>query len=132
MIFVICVNSIDFRDFQKDSNDFRDSHTNSQDFNYLFIDSKDSLDTKTRNRIKNVAKLLIEEVKAKLQQLENWRDKESTKATIKSFIHDYLYNEETGLPVEAYDDSDVDKLSNVVFLHVYQQYENANNHPYAA
>ncbi|MBO1051558.1 MAG: type I restriction endonuclease subunit R [Dolichospermum sp. DET50] len=97
----------------------------------LLCDSKDSLDNKTRNRIKQVAQSLIEAVKAELQQLENWRDKESTKATIKSFIRDYLWSDETGLP-DAYDDSDVDKLSNVVFLHVYQQYENANNHPYAA
>jgi type I restriction enzyme, R subunit len=71
-------------------------------------------------------------VKSQLKQLENWRDKEFTKATIKTFIRDYLWSDETGLPVETYDDSDVDNLSNVVFLHVYQQYASANHHSYAA
>ncbi|MEH2318822.1 type I restriction endonuclease [Nostoc sp.] len=98
----------------------------------LLCASKDNLDARTRNRVKQVAQLLIQAVKVQLKQLENWRDKESTKATIKSFIYDYLYSEDSGLPIDAYDDSDVDNLSNVVFLHVYQQYESADNHPYAA
>ncbi|MBW4614149.1 MAG: type I restriction endonuclease subunit R [Desmonostoc vinosum HA7617-LM4] len=98
----------------------------------LLCSSKDNLDTTTRNRVKQVAQSLIEAVKLQLQQLENWRDKESTTATIKSFIYDYLYSEDTGLPVDAYDDSDVDNLSNIVFLHIYQQYKNANKHTYAA
>lgn len=98
----------------------------------LLCSSKDNLDTRTRNRVKQVAQSLIEAVKSQLQQLENWRDKESTRATIKSFIYDYLYSEDTGLPVDAYDDSDVDNLSNIVFLHIYQQYKSANKHPYAA
>ena len=90
------------------------------------------MDTRIRNRVKQVAQSLIEAVKSQLQQLENWRDKESTRATIKSFIYDYLYSEDTGLPVDVYDDSDVDNLSNIVFLHIYQQYKSANKHPYAA
>ncbi|MEH1832558.1 MAG: type I restriction enzyme endonuclease domain-containing protein [Nostoc sp.] len=98
----------------------------------LLCSSKDNLDTRIRNRVKQVAQSLIEAVKSQLQQLENWRDKESTRATIKSFIYDYLYSEDTGLPVDAYDDSDVDNLSNIVFLHVYQQYKSANKHSYAA
>lgn len=93
----------------------------------LLWESKNNLDTRTRNRIKQVAKSLIELVKVQLKQLENWRDKESTRATIKSFIYDYLYSEDTGLP-DAYDDSDVDNLANVVFIHVYQQYESVNQH----
>ncbi|MBD2495457.1 type I restriction endonuclease subunit R [Nostoc sp. FACHB-280] len=98
----------------------------------LLCSSKDNLDTRIRNRLKQVAQSLIEAVKSQLQQLENWRDKESTRATIKSFIYDYLYSEDTGLPVDAYDDRDVDNLSNIVFLHIYQQYKSANKHPYAA
>lgn len=98
----------------------------------LLCTSKDNLDARTRNRVKQVAQLLIQAVKVQLKQLENWRDKESTKATIKSFIYDYLYSEDSGLPIDAYDDSDVDNLSNVVFLHVYQQYESADNNAYAA
>ena len=79
-----------------------------------------------------MAQSLIELVKVQLKQLENWRDKESTWATIKSFIYDYLYSEDTGLPVDAYNDSDVDNLANVVFIHVYQQDESVNQHLYTA
>ncbi|MEH2182029.1 MAG: hypothetical protein V7K56_23630 [Nostoc sp.] len=43
-----------------------------------------------------------------------------------------MYSEDTGLPLDAYDERDVDNLSNIVFLHIYQQYKSANKHPYAA
>lgn len=98
----------------------------------LLCTNKDNLNSKTRNRIKQVAQSLIEAVKAQLKQLENWQNKESTKSQLKNFIYDYLYNEDTGLPVDEYDESDVDNLANVVYLHVYQQYSSADNHPYAA
>ena len=97
----------------------------------LLCTNKDNLDSKTRNHIKQVAQSLIEAVKAQLKQLENWQNKESTKSQVKNFIYDYLYNEDTGLPVDEYNENYVDNLAKVVYAHVYQQYSSADNHPYA-
>ena len=37
-------------------------------------------------------------------------------------IRDFLWDETTGLPVDAYDDADVDSKADEVFVHVYRAY----------
>ncbi|MFS0514832.1 type I restriction endonuclease subunit R [Nostoc sp. UIC 10607] len=96
----------------------------------LLCEKKESLNAQARNRVKKVAQDLIEALKAELQKLENWKEKQTTQAQVKTFIYNYLYSDDTGLPVDAYDDTEVTDLSNVVFLHVYQQYESAQRNPY--
>jgi len=53
-----------------------------------------------------------------------------TQAQVKQLIYDYLYDEATGLPVDAYSDDEVKELAEVVYLHVYQQYETADHNVY--
>jgi type I restriction enzyme R subunit len=96
----------------------------------LLCQPKPDLTPNARNKIKAIAQALIEAIKAELRKLANWRDKETTQAQIQTFIHDYLYSDATGLPVDHYSDTDVENLSNVVFLHIYQQYANADRHCY--
>ena len=88
----------------------------------LLCQCKNDLSPQTRNRIKRLAQDLIEAVKEKLGKLSAWREKETTRAQVKTFIHDYLYNDTTGLPVDDYSEDEVERLSNVVYLHVFQQY----------
>lgn len=90
----------------------------------LLCKQKNDLSPTVRERVKAVAQNLLEALKTELQRLDNWRDKEITKAQIKTFIHDYLYNDTTGLP-EDYEISEVETLSNVVFLHIYRPSEAA-------
>jgi type I restriction enzyme R subunit len=89
------------------------------------------LSAKARDRVKEVAQNLIEAIKAELHKLDNWRDKDTTKAQIETFIYDYLYSEETGLPIEAYDEPEIKPLADVIFLHIYHQYASSVQSPYS-
>jgi len=97
----------------------------------VLIAQKSDLDTRTRNRVKEVARELLDMVKARLSELEHWKEKRQTQAQVKQLIHDYLYDENTGLPVTAYSNEEVESLANVIYLHVYQQYESADENVYA-
>jgi type I restriction enzyme, R subunit len=98
----------------------------------LLCKQKTNLSVKTRNKVKEVAHNLAEAIKTELQKLDNWRDKETTKSQIETFIYDYLYSDETRLSSEAYDELEVKPLANLVFLHTYQQYAAADQPPYSA
>ena len=97
----------------------------------LLCQQKNNLSTKARNKVKEVAHNLIEAIKVELQKLDNWRDKETTKAQIETFVYNYLYSEETGLPVEAYGEPEIKPLANVIFLHLYQQYASGSQNLYS-
>ena len=94
----------------------------------LLCKQKENLSVQVRNRIKQVAQNLLESIQTELQRLENWRDKETTKAQVETSIYNYLYDEETGLPTESYDDQEIAELSKVIFLHLYRQ-SPATNYP---
>lgn len=89
----------------------------------ILVQSKGELDTAKRNRVKNVAIALLDAVKAELMKLDHWREKRQTQAQVQQMIYDYLYDEKTGLPVDAFDDEEVKSLAEVVYLHVYEHYE---------
>lgn len=97
----------------------------------LLVRTKGELATKERNRVKKVAAELLEAIKAELAKLDHWREKRQTQAQVQQLIYDYLYDEDTGLPVEAYTDDEVKALAEVIYLHVYQQYESATENVYA-
>ena len=100
-------------------------------FDVLVASKGDALDRRTRNRVKEVARELLDKVKAELAKLDHWKDKRQTQAQVRQLIYDYLYSEETGLPVDAYTDDEVKELAEVVYLHVYEQYETAANSVYS-
>ena len=97
----------------------------------LLCKHKDNLSVLMRNRIKQVAHSLLESIQIELQKIENWSDKEATKAQIETRIYNYLYEEKTGLPTEVYDDEEVKTLSNVIFLHIYDRSKVAGHSLYA-
>lgn len=86
---------------------------------------KPNLSVRERNKLKSVAKELLEELKAERLKVQDWREKEATRAEVKSFIHDFLWNEQTGLPADSYTPADVEERVEIVFNHVYRQYADA-------
>jgi type I restriction enzyme R subunit len=86
---------------------------------------KPNLSARERNKLKSVAKELLEKLKTERLKVQDWREKEATRAGVKSFIHDFLWNEQTGLPAESYTPTDVEEKVELVFNHVYRQYANA-------
>jgi type I restriction enzyme R subunit len=97
----------------------------------LLCQNKNNLSTRTRNRVKEVAHDLVEAIKAELAKLEDWREKETTRAQVQTFIFNYLWDENTGLPVDAYQPDEVEVLSKTLFQHVYTQYPNASGSVYS-
>jgi type I restriction enzyme R subunit len=89
----------------------------------LLVKTKGELKTKQRDRVKQTATALLEAIKAELAKLDHWKEKRQTRAQVQQLIYDYLYDGNTGLPVEAYNDKEVKSLANVVYLHVYRQYD---------
>lgn len=92
---------------------------------------KPNISKKDRKRVKAVAGGLLEALKAEKLRIENWRDKESTVADVHTFIRDFLWDEERGLPVNVYSIDEVSKRTELVFAHVYRQYADGH-HAYAA
>ena len=99
-------------------------------FDLLVTDKK--LTPKQRNQIKEVGKELLHRLKAEKLRVDNWRDKEATKADVKTFIYDFLYDDRTGLPADSFTDEDVQVKAWMVYEHVYSQYESAAINVYVA
>ena len=83
---------------------------------------KPNLESKDISKIKKVAKELLVVLKNKLKDLYHWQDREPSRDTVKVIIRDFLWNETTGLPVDFYSVTEVEKKTEEVFLHVYRAY----------
>ncbi|MCK4356995.1 type I restriction endonuclease subunit R, partial [Candidatus Bipolaricaulota bacterium] len=73
-------------------------------------------------KIKEVAVELLRRLKAQKLRIDHWRDKESTRDAVKLTIRDFLWSEETGLPVGVYSEVDVQARAEDVFRHVFRAY----------
>jgi type I restriction enzyme R subunit len=73
-------------------------------------------------RIKQVAADLLVTLKAEKLRIDHWRDKESTRDAVRVAIHDFLYSDRTGLPVERYSEADVEERTSAVYRHIYRVY----------
>lgn len=73
-------------------------------------------------RIKKIAGSLLEALKNGKLRVEQWRDKEATRDAVHLAIRDFLWDERTGLPVEAFAEEEVLAKVDDVFRHVYRVY----------
>jgi type I restriction enzyme R subunit len=73
-------------------------------------------------RIKEVAVELLKTLKAEKLKIDHWRDKESTRDAVRLAIRDFLWSEETGLPVKSYTEADVKTKAEEVFVHIFRVY----------
>ncbi|MEW6172196.1 MAG: type I restriction endonuclease subunit R [Bacillota bacterium] len=83
---------------------------------------KQDLSPSDIKRIKAVAVGLLERLKAEKLRVDHWRDKESTRDAVRTAIRDFLWSDETGLPVDCYTEDDVQARAEEVFRHVYRVY----------
>jgi len=91
----------------------------------LLCKQKNDLSPRMRNRIKAVAKDLIEKIKIEIAKVDNWRIKTTTQAQVQALIFNFLYDDETGLPVDIYSDEEVKTLAEELFRHVYVVFPDA-------
>jgi type I restriction enzyme R subunit len=83
---------------------------------------KQELSSSESKRIKDVSVGLLERLKAEKLRIDHWRDKESTRDAVRIAIRDFLWSDDTGLPVDCYTEADVQTRSEDVFRHVYRVY----------
>ncbi len=83
---------------------------------------KPELASQDIKRIKRVATELLQTLKAQKLRVDHWRDKESTRDAVKTTILDFLWSENTGLPVDSYSDDEVNTRTEMIFNHVYRVY----------
>ncbi len=83
-------------------------------------------------RVKGVAVELLDRLKTETLRADQWREKEATRDAVRVAIHDFLWDDETGLPVDDYSEEDVTEKSEEVFRHVYRAYPALPSPFYAA
>jgi type I restriction enzyme R subunit len=82
---------------------------------------KPDLEKKDTERIKKVAIGLLEVLKRKKQEIDDWRAKEQTRDEVRQGILDFLYDDATGLP-ESYADDEIVVKTDAVYQHAYRAY----------
>ena len=85
-------------------------------YDMLFRDDLDKQDIK---KIKEVSVSLLQEIKAKISELDHWTDKQETKAEVDNLIRDILWND---LP-EAYDEISISAYRQKIYEYVYTRYK---------
>jgi type I restriction enzyme R subunit len=73
-------------------------------------------------RIKQISVELLATLKAQDLQVDRWCDKESTRDRVNTTIHNFLYSDKSGLPVDTYTEDDVEDKAIAVYHHVRRAY----------
>jgi type I restriction enzyme, R subunit len=80
---------------------------------------KPDLEKKDIGRIKGVAVGLLQLLKKKKQEIDDWRAKEQTRHEMRQVILDFLYSDTTGLP-ESYGEEEITTKTDAVYQHAYR------------
>ena len=83
---------------------------------------KDDLAATDIKRVKAVAVGLLETLKGKKLRVDQWREKETTRDAVRVAIRDFLWSDDTGLPVDTYSEAEVKDRTEEVYRHVYRAY----------
>ena len=79
---------------------------------------KPDLNKNEINKIKMVAVGLLKTIKSIISKYEDWKVTQASKAAVQAKIHDFLYDDKTGLPVGVYSEEEVDEKSEDVFINL--------------
>lgn len=83
---------------------------------------KPDLSASDNKRIKAIASELLRRLKAEKLRIDHWQDKEATRDAVRLSIRDFLWSEDTGLPIDSYSEEDVKERAEEIFRHVYRVY----------
>ncbi len=83
-------------------------------------------------KIKAIAVGLLNTLKSEKLRVDHWRDKEATRDAVRLAIKDFLWSDETGLPVDCYAESEVVSRAEEVYRHVYRVYPEVPSPFYAS
>lgn len=80
--------------------------------------AKDSLSKEEVKKVKKLAQTMLSKIKARIHELDHWRDKEETQSIISVLIRDLLWSD---LP-DSYDDSAIATYRQQIYEYVYNTY----------
>jgi len=83
---------------------------------------KPKLSNREIQRIKQVGVELLAVVKRRIEQIESWESREATRDQIRVTIRDFLWSEDTGLPIDHYTEAEVQIRADEVYRHVHRVY----------
>jgi len=92
---------------------------------------KPDLSKQDIERIKKVAAELLAKLKEEKLRADNWREKQATRDAVKVEIRDFLWSEETGLPVECYAEHEVAEKAEQVYLHIFNACSSSPSYSFA-
>lgn len=72
-------------------------------------------------RIKQVAIELLATLREEMRRIENWREKAATRDAIRVTINDFLWSEDTGLPL-SYQEDEVKAKVNAIYAYIFDAY----------
>jgi type I restriction enzyme R subunit len=84
--------------------------------------TKENLSPQDIEKIKQIATQLLKTLKQEKLKIDRWLDKESSRAEVKTTIHNFLYSDDTGLPVDLYTEEEVEEKTEEVFRHIRRVY----------
>ena len=81
---------------------------------------RDNLTKAEIQKLKEVASVLLQKIKAKIAELDHWTDKQETKAEVDNLIRDTLWEK---LP-ECYDELSISGYRQKIYEYFYTRYKN--------
>lgn len=84
---------------------------------------KPDLDKAGIEKLKKVSEGLLTTLKARIAEIADWQATEGNRDTVRVTIHDFLYADATGLPVDSYNEQDVEAKTDAVYQHVWRVYQ---------
>ena len=114
---------IDLLNFVNDLNSeekryVREGFDNDEELAVYDLLIKDALTPAEIKKVKQLAKVLLQRIKAKIKELDHWRDKEETQAVVDVLIRDTLWSD---LP-ESYDEMAIAAYRQSIYEFVYTTY----------
>jgi type I restriction enzyme R subunit len=65
---------------------------------------------------------LLATLKTEKLKVDHWRDKESIRDAVRVAIRNFLWSDDTGLPIQSYSEDEVNSKSEEAFRHIYWAY----------
>lgn len=96
----------------------REGFTNDQELTFYDLLFKENLSKNDIKKLKEVSVDLYDKITEKISELDHWKDKQETKASIDNLIRDILW---TKLP-ESYGENDISIYRHNVYEYVYNTY----------
>lgn len=96
----------------------REGFDNDEELAVYDLLMKESLTPEEIKKVKELAKVLLDRIKAKIKELDHWTEKEETQAAVDVLIRDTLWSE---LP-ESYDDTALSAYRQRIYEFVYSTY----------